>query len=78
MTSKIRKKLEDEYNHEYTEYKEGLSYFRQNCQRQGIELKHNPDDEVKPVKKEKISVQATMMKIRERTKMMAEARKAKN
>ena len=73
MTSKVVGKVMKERDLEKTEFTEGIRYFNSNCQRLGIELKHDPEIQKKAAEKVEISDAATMMKIKERTKNSQQA-----
>ncbi|KRX04379.1 Calponin homology domain [Pseudocohnilembus persalinus] len=77
MTGKILKKIQDQRDLDEDEFVNGVKYFKKNAQRQGIELKHNPEEEKREVKKPKFNPQTTLAKIKERTQQQIEARKLK-
>ena len=64
---RIKTKILNEKDYENKTFSEGLDYFYNNCQRQGVELKHDPEFKGKKPEKAFFSIPSTMMKIRERT-----------
>ncbi len=74
LTSKLRKAVLDVKDHDKQEFQEELKYFADNCQRLGVELKHDPTKKI-VVEKAPFSKVATIMKIRERIQIHEQSKK---
>ena len=74
MRIKNRYSMDQEF--ERREFKEGLDYFLANCQRQGVDLKKDPEKKEKGDKVH-FSINNMMTKIREKTELSQLARKEK-